>query len=112
MIKQYLPLHITWSENSEKFISSPPRPHLFKNAEHATISTGLLNIFIITYAIAFNSPLRPVTAFVGDVIEAVYRAVAEIRPYSTHGGGTMIHFYYLPHLYRLIYPYYSNLLLV
>lgn len=48
------------------------------------------------------------TAFVGYVIEAVYRAVAEIRPYPTHGGGTMMHFL-LP-LYRLfthIMVYYS-----
>jgi len=44
---------------------------------------------------AFDSPLRPVTAFVGDVTEAVYGAVAEIRPYSTHGCGTMTRFYCL-----------------
>jgi len=44
-----------------------------------------------------------VTAFVGDVIEAVYCAVAEIRPYSTHGGGTMIHFHYLIRIGRYTY---------
>lgn len=82
-----------WSENSEKFISSNPIAHPFKKADHATEHWFNEYLFIIIYAIAFNSPLRPVTAFVGDVIEAVYRAVAEIRPYSAHGDGTMIHIY-------------------
>lgn len=34
------------------------------------------------------SPLRPVTAFVGDVVEPVHGAVAEIRRYSAHGDRT------------------------
>jgi len=103
---------MTWSENSEKFISSTPHGPTYSKKLSTPLSTGLLYIFIITYAIAFNSPLRPVTAFVGDVIEAVYRAVAEIRPYSTHGGGTMIHFCHLIRIGRLTYLYYSTLLLV
>lgn len=32
-----------------------------------------------------NSPLSPMPTIVGDISEPMYRTIAEIRPYSTHG---------------------------
>lgn len=100
MIKQYLPLYDVVWEQWKIHILHPHKAitHPFKKADHATEYWFNEYLFIIIYAIAFNLPLRPVTAFVSDVIEAVYCAIAKISPYSAHGDGTMIYFYWLIHI--------------
>jgi hypothetical protein len=40
-----------------------------------------------------NLPFCPVTAFIGDIIKAVYRTVTEKRPYSTHGYNEIINYF-------------------